>query len=114
MHELSVHTVVHTTVDIVMHGDSMSVDFCTFSSLNMHLKRWEKLRVMLLLDPLKLMLSLVLLQRLHLDDHVPIFNVDVLWIENAAIRLKRATSLMPAFMIKSVEVVSPVEVELAV
>ena len=69
---------------------------------------------MLLLNPLELMLGLVLLQWLHLDDHVPIFNVDVLWIENATICLERATSLMPAFIIKSVKVVSPVEVELAI
>ena len=61
MHELSMHTVIHTSVDVMMHGDSMRVNLGSFSSLNMHFKRWEKLRKMLLLNPLKLMLGLMLL-----------------------------------------------------
>ena len=114
MHKLSMHTVIHTAVDIVMHWNGMSVDLLTFGFRNMHLNRWIQLRQMLFLDLLLLMLGLVLLQWLHLDDHVPIFNIDVLRIEDTAIRLERATSLMPASMIKSVEVVSPVEIELAI
>ena len=58
MLEFSMHTVVHTAVDIVMHRDSMSVHF---SGLNMHVYSWEKLREMLLLNPLLLMFGFVII-----------------------------------------------------
>lgn len=48
---------------------------------------------------------------LHLDDKVAIAGVDILRVEDTAVRLKSAAKLVPATLVELVEIIAPVEVE---
>lgn len=50
--------------------------------------------------------------RLHLKDQIARLSIRIIRVEDARIRLKSSTSLMPSTRIESVKIVAPVEFEL--
>ena len=68
-------------------------------------------------DMIVLMFAIVvlvdmLLSRLHLDDQVAVVSIDVGRVKDAAARLKTTTGLVPARLVKVVEIVAPSELKL--
>ena len=55
---------------------------------------------------------MVLLHGLHLDHEIAPTCIYIRWIEDTAILLETSTGFMPSIAIKSVKVVSPVELKL--
>ena len=50
--------------------------------------------------------------RLHFDYQVAVVSIDVLWVEDAATRRKRATGFVPTIRVKVVEIIAPSELKL--
>ena len=59
-----------------------------------------------------MMLMKVLLHRFHFEDQVASSDIGVVRVKDAAIRLKCPTLLLPAVLVKPLEVISPQEVKL--